>query len=67
MPNIMELTSLIERLAATLPKLGREGDTQEEYSTMLLWLQNQIEAGEPSEEVVLQCLAYFGRFESRAA
>jgi hypothetical protein len=67
MPNIMELSVLIERLAATLPKLDLEGHEQEEYSTMLLWLQNQVEAGEPSEEIVQQCLAYFGQFESRAA
>jgi hypothetical protein len=34
---------------------------------MLLWLQNQVETGEPSERIVQQCLEYFGRFESLAA
>ena len=67
MPNIMELTAMIERLAATVPKLDMDGEEQEEYSTMLLWLQNQVETGEPSELIVRQCLAYFGQFEVRAA
>ena len=67
MPNNAELSALIERLAAALPKLNLDGDKQEEYSTMLLWLQNQVETGEPSERVVRQCLEYFGRFESQAA
>ncbi len=67
MPNDEELGALVERLAAGLPKLNLDGDEQEEYSTMLLWLQNQVETGEPSEGIVQQCLNYFGRFESRAA
>jgi hypothetical protein len=62
-----ELASLIERLAEAIPDLGLEPDEQEEYSTMLLWLQNQVETGEPSERVVNDCLAYFAKFESRAA
>ena len=49
MPSIVELDALIERYAAALLQLNLEGDEQEEYSTMLLWLQNQVETGEPSE------------------
>ena len=67
MPNNVELSALVERLAAGLPKLNLEGDEQEEFSTMLLWLQNQVETGEPSEQIVRQCLEYFERFESLAA
>jgi len=67
MPNNVELSALVERLAAGLPKLTLEGDEQEEFSKMLLWLQNQVETGEPSEQIVRQCLEYFGRFESLAA
>ena len=26
---------------------------------MLLWLQNHVETGEPSEKIVAQCLEYF--------
>ena len=67
MPNTLELGALVERLAENLSKLNLDGDEQEEYSTMLLWLQNQVETGEPSERVVQQYLEYFGRFELRAA
>ena len=67
MPTLTDLTSLVERLAAAIPDLNLEGDDQEEYSTMLLWLQNQVETGEPSEAIVNRCLVYFKQFESRAA
>jgi len=67
MPNIMELGAQIERYAAALSKLNLDGDEQEEYSTMLLGLQNQVETGEPTERIVQQCLEYFGRFETLAA
>ena len=67
MPTLTDLTALVERLAAAIPDLKLDGDEQEEYSTMLLWLQNQVETGEPSEAIVNRCLTYFKRFESRAA
>jgi hypothetical protein len=49
------------------PNLNPDGDDQEENNTTLLWLQNQVETGEPSEKIVRQCLAYFAEFESRTA
>jgi hypothetical protein len=67
MPTLTDLTALVERLAAAITDLNLDGDEQEEYSTMLLWLQNQVETGEPSEGIVNRCLAYFQQFESRAA
>jgi hypothetical protein len=67
MPTLTELSALVEKLAATIPNLNLDGDDQEEYSTMLLWLQNQVETGEPSEAIVNECLAYFKHFEQRAA
>jgi hypothetical protein len=67
MPTLTDLSTLVERLAREISNLNLDGDEQEEYSTMLLWLQNQVEAGEPSSQIVQKCLAYFARFESRAA
>ncbi len=67
MPTITDLNSLVEKFAGALSKLNLEGEEQEEYSTMLLWLQNQVETGEPSEAIVQQCLEYFRQFESQAA
>ena len=67
MPTLTDLNALVEKLAAAIPNLDLDGDEQEEYSTMLLWLQNQVETGEPSEPIVKRCLAYFAQFDSRAA
>jgi hypothetical protein len=67
MPTLTDLTALVEKLAAAIPDLNLDGDEQEEYSTMLLRLQNQVETGEPSEWIVNECLEFFRREESRAA
>jgi hypothetical protein len=67
MPALRDLSELVEKYAAAIPNLNLDGDEQEEYSTMLLWLQNQVETGEPSENVVRKCLDYFAGFQSRAA
>ena len=64
---LKDLATLVEKFAAAIPELNLDGDDQEEYSTMLLWLQNQVETGEPSEWIVNGCLAYFRRIESRPA
>jgi len=61
------LNALVERLAAAIPDLGLDGEEQEESSTMLLLLENQVEMGEPSRAIVERCLGYFQQFESRAA
>jgi len=65
-PSLTDLTALVEKYAAAIPNLNLDGEEQEEYSTILLWLQNQVETGEPSEKIVKKCLAYFARFDSRA-
>lgn len=67
MQTLTDLTALLEKYISAIPALNLDGDELEEYSTMLLWLQNQVETGEPSERVVKECRAYFARFESRAA
>jgi hypothetical protein len=48
MPTVTDLTALVERLAEAIPDLNLDGDEQDEYSTMLQWLQNQVETGEPA-------------------
>ena len=67
MPTLTDLTALVEQYAAAIPNLNLDGDEQEEYSTMLLWLQNQVETGQPCERIVNECLGFFRRFDSRAA
>ena len=67
MPSLTDLNALVEKFAAAIPNLNLDGNEQEEYSTMLLWLQNQVETGEPSERIVSECLAYLEQFRSQAA
>jgi hypothetical protein len=67
MHSLDPLTALVDQLASAIPRLNLGGNEPEEYSSMLSWLQNQVETGEPSEAIVSKCLAYFAKFESRIA
>ena len=67
MQSLTDLTALVEKYAAAIPALNLDGDDLEEYSTVLLRLQNQVESGDPSDRVVSECLAWLAQFESRAA
>lgn len=67
MPTLTDLTALVEKYVDSIPTLNLDGDELEEYSTMLLRLQNQVETGEPSEWIVRECLAYLEQFKSQAA
>ena len=62
MQTLTDLTALVEKYAAGIEDLNLDGDELEEYSTVLLRLQNQVETGEPSERIVKECLAYLERF-----
>ena len=67
MQPIINLEALVEKYAEAIPELNLDGDELEEYSTVLLRLQNQVETGEPRERIVNECIEYFVRVESRAA
>jgi hypothetical protein len=54
MRSLLDLHLLLDKYAA-LPDLNLDGDEQEECSTMLLWLQNQVEGGIPNPRVVDEC------------
>jgi len=62
MQSLLDLHLLVDKFAAALPFLGLDGDEQEEYSTMLLRLQNQVGTCEPSEWIVNECPKYLARF-----
>ena len=61
MQTLSDLGAVVDKFAAAIPDLNLDGDELEEYSTMLLWLQNQVETGESCEAIVSECLAYFRR------
>ena len=67
MRTLTDLTTLLEKYISAIPSLNLDGDELEEYSTVLLRLQNQVETGEPSEGVVRECINWLAEFESRAA
>jgi hypothetical protein len=67
MQSLLDLNLLVDRYAALLPDLDLDGDEQEEYSTMLLRLQNQVETGKPSEWIVNECLEWLMRFTTTKA
>lgn len=65
MPTLTDLDALAQQCAAAIPDLNLDGNEQEEYSTVLLALQNMVETGESNERIVNECLAYLWRFETR--
>jgi len=67
MQSLLDLDLLVDKFAARLPDLNLDGDEQEEYSTMLLWLQNQVEGGTPNQTFVDQCLDWLERFTTKAS
>lgn len=67
MHTLTDLTELLEKYIAAISALNLDGDDLEEYSTVLLRLQNQVETGEPSERIVKECLAFLEQFRSKAA
>jgi hypothetical protein len=67
MQSLLDLHLLVDKFAALLPDLNLDGDEQEEYSTMLLRLQNQVEGCEPNETFVDHCLDWLDRFTTKAS
>ena len=62
MQSIYALYKLVDQYATEIEKLNLDGDQLEEYSTVLLHLQNQVETGEPCERIVNECLESLSRF-----
>lgn len=58
MQSLLDLHILVDKFAQLIPELNLDGDEQEEYSTTLLWLQNQVEGGTPNPTFVYRCLTW---------
>jgi hypothetical protein len=67
MATATDLHSLVDEFAARLETLNLSGDDQEEFSTMLCRLENQADREEPNYAIVVECVAYFGRFDVSSA
>jgi hypothetical protein len=62
-----DLHTLVEDFAARLESLNLSGDDQEEYSTMLCRLENQADREEPNYAIIVERVAYFGRYSVSSA
>ena len=62
-----DLHALVDDFAARLETLNLSGDDQEEYSTMLSRLENQADRAEPNYAIVVECVAYLGRYSVTSA
>ena len=67
MQTLYSLYMLVDKYATEIEKLNLDGDQLEEYSTVLLRLQNQVETGEPSDKIVNYCLAYLEKLSAPVA
>lgn len=67
MQSLYSLYMLVDKYATEIEKLNLDSDQLEEYSTVLLHLQNQVEIGEPSHKIVDQCLTYLSKFSTPMA
>jgi hypothetical protein len=61
-----DLHAIVDEFAARLETLDLSGDDQEEYSTMLSWLENRADREESNGAIVVECVAYFGRYGVRS-
>lgn len=61
MQTVYSLYKLVDKYASEIEKLNLNGAQLEEYSTVLLEVQKQVETGEPSHKIVNQWLAYLSK------
>lgn len=62
MPTLTDLSTLIQEFAAAIPDLNLTGDEQEEYSTVLAWLQSTVDTGDPNPRIANECIEYLRRY-----
>ena len=67
MQSIYKLCLLVDKYASEIEKLHLDGDQLEQYSTILLRLQNTVETGEPNMRIVDECLASLSEWNRRKA
>ena len=67
MQSLYSRYMLVDKYATEIEKLNLDGSQLEEYSTVLLHLQSQVETGESSQRIVNQCLACLNKFSAPIA
>jgi len=61
MRSLYALHLLVDQYASAIEKLNLDGDELENYGTVLLDLQNQLETREPSGRIIKECLTRLSR------
>ncbi len=56
-----DLNALVDDYAARLETLNLTGDDQEEYSTMLCRLENQVGREHPDQAIIEECASFLSR------
>jgi hypothetical protein len=67
MATANNLYTLVDDFAARLESLKLNGDDQAAYSTMLCRLESQADREESNYAIVVECVAYFGRYSVSSA
>ena len=67
MQSVYSLYVLVDKYASEIEKLNLDGDQLEQYSTILLRLQNTVETGNPNERIVDECLRSLSEWDRRPA
>lgn len=67
MESIYKICLLVDKYASEIEKLNLDGDQLEEYSTILLRLQNTVKTGEPNMRIVDECLGSLSEWNRRKA
>ena len=67
MRSMYNLYLLVDKYATQIEKLNLDGDELEQYSSVLLQLQNEVEGGAQSERIVEQCIEMLRRFTSKVS
>ena len=61
MQTVYSLYKLVDKYASEIEKLDLNGAQLEEYSSVLVQLQKQVETGEPSHKIITHWLAYLSK------
>ena len=67
MAILTDLYTQVQAFSDRLQTLNLSGDEQEEYSTMLCRLEDQVDRGELNYAIVVECVSYLSTYAVTAA
>jgi hypothetical protein len=67
MALLTDFDHVVDGFARRLESLDLTGDEQEEYSTVLNRLENQVDREQPNYAIVVECARYLSQFPRASA